>query len=266
MNPVRRLTAVFAVACAGALLTGSLLSGCAELITYSKKSEEQGDKLMAQGRVEEAAGAYRNATQQNPAAYESFFKLGQAYQQLGREQQALQSFRAAVDVAPTSRLAPDVVFREKAVNGLAQCVAKSASRDAEMNASIEKANKSGKPIDWYVVARSYVAAGDADNAIDAYDRAMLAANSQDPQIAKSFGLYLATIGQTKRAEATLQKAYQLDPTDAEVNEALRKIGVVPGPSLLETDQLHKPLVPKGPLPEIELPGSGKSKPAATGQP
>ena len=242
----------------------SLFAGCAELITYSNKSEAQGDKLMAAGRTEEAAGAYRNATQQNPGAYESFYKLGLAYQQLGREQQALQSFRAAVDVMPVASQQPqDIAFREKAVDGLARCIANSASRDAEMAASAAKANQSGKPIDWYVIARTFVAAGDADNAIDAYDRAMLAANSQDQPIAKSFGLYLAQLpGQTKRAEAVLTKAYQLKPDDTEVNDALRKLGVVPGPSLLEADQLHQPLIPKGPIPELELNVKDKNAPPA----
>jgi tetratricopeptide (TPR) repeat protein len=239
-----------------------LSAGCAELITYSKKSESEGDKLMAAGRVEEAAGAYRNATQQNPAAYASFLKLGQAYEQLGREQQALQSYRAAVDVAPATKLKEDLEFREKAVNGLAGCIARSASRDAEMNASSEKAGKSGKAVDWYVIARTYVAAGDADNAIDAYDRAMLASSSQDQPIAKSFGLYLAQIGQNKRAEATLTKAYQLKPDDAEVVAALRKIGVVPGPSLLEAEQMHQPMIPKGPIPELELNVKDKNNPPA----
>ena len=238
-----------------------LVGGCAELITYSKKSETEGDKLMAAGRVEEAAGAYRNATQQNPAAYESFLKLGQAYEQLGREQQALQSYRAAVDVAPTSTLKENLEFREKAVNGLAKCIANSDSRDAEMTASSEKAARTGKAVDWYVIARTYVAAGDADNAIDAYDRALLASSSQDQPIAKSFGLYLVQVGQTKRAEATLTKAYQLKPDDAEVVAALRKIGVVPGPSMLEADKMHSPLMPKGPIPELELNVKDKNKPA-----
>jgi tetratricopeptide (TPR) repeat protein len=244
------------------LAVASLFAGCAELITYSKKSETEGDKLMAAGKVEEAAGAYRNATQQNPTAYESFYKLGGAYDQLGREQQALQSYRAAVDVAPKTNMAEDLAFREKAVNGLATCIAKSASRDAEMNASTEKATKSGKAVDWYVVARTYVAAGDADNAIDAYDRAMLASSSQDQPIAKSFGLYLAQVGQNKRAEATLTKAYQLKPEDAEVSAALRKIGVVPGPSLLNAEQMHQPMIPKGPIPELELNVKDKNNPPA----
>lgn len=241
------------------LVVASISVGCAELITYSNKSTAEGDKLMAAGRVEEAAGAYRNATQQNPRSYESFYKLGQAYEQLGREQQALQSYRAAVDVMPTDSTVELRAFREKAVEGLANCIAKGASRDAEMTASSEKANRTGKPVDWYVVARTYVAAGDADNAIDAYDRAMLASNSQDQAIAKSFGLYLAQVGQKKRAEATLGKAYQLDPLDEEVIAALRKLGVVPGPSLLETEQLHSPIVPKGPIPELEI--RPKAKPA-----
>lgn len=265
---IRRVTRRVLV---GLLLVGALGAGCAEVITYSNKSNAEGRRLMDQGRYEEAAGAFRDATQQNPRHYQSFFYLGQCYDKMGREQQALQSYRAAVDVMPEVErkpLTPEakelVAFRERAVNGLGECIARSESRDAELAAAEERATRSRRAVDWYALARAYVAMGDADNAIIAYNKALSASESQDQPIAKSFGLYLLQVNQPRPGEIALRKAFQINPNDAEVNAALRKLGVVPGPSLLEQDQLNKPVIPKGPIPEVEINVKDANKKPAAG--
>lgn len=250
------------------LLLALAVAGCAEVITYSNKSVAEGEKLQADGKISEAAGAYRNATQQNPRNFTAFFHLGECYQQMGREQQAIQSFRTALDVAPAVNLVgtePEAIaavnFRDRMVDGYATCVAKSQSRDAEMSALADRANASNKPLDLYVLARANAESGDADAAIEAYDRAVAASKSGDRAILKRYGLYLAQIGQKQRAESILGKAYALAPTDPEINAALRQLGVVPGPSLMTPDQLHHPVMPKGPLPELEI-NVRNQKPAA----
>ena len=256
------------------LLVASVVGvGCAEVITYSNKSVEQGQKLLAAGQTEQAAGAFRNATQQNPRNVKAYYLLGQSYQKLGREQQALQSFKTALAVRPkvdpTSR-APDaiaaVAFRDDLVNGLADCVAKAASKDAELSAMTAKATASNDAVDWYVVARTNAIVGDADAALDAYGKALAASNNNDRAIVKSNGLYLAQLGQRQQAEAMLTKAYQMKPDDAEINAALRGLGVVPGPSLLEPGQLHQPALPKGPLPELEINVRDQRKADAANEP
>ncbi|MBV8782448.1 MAG: hypothetical protein JO353_13715, partial [Phycisphaerae bacterium] len=47
-------------------------------------------------------------------------------------------------------------------------------------------------------------------------------------------------------------AYALNSTDNQVNAALRRIGIIPGPSIMDQDALAKPLLPRGPLPEVDL--------------
>lgn len=228
-------------------------AGCAEVITYSNQSNERGEKLLAAGQYEDAAGAFANATEQNPRHYKAFYNLGQTYEKMGREQQALQAYRTALDVMPTTDLGKkDFATRDQIVGSLASCVANSASKDTEIAAIRAKAERSTQAVDWYILARTYAELGDADNAIDAYDRALLSSGSTDAGVAKNYGLYLVQVNQTKRAEVVLRRAYQVNQQDAEVNAALRKVGVVPGPSLLEPDQLSRPFIPKGPLPELEI--------------
>lgn len=238
---------------AASIAVVSFGAGCAEILTYSNQANEKGEKLMLSGQYEDAAGAFANATQQNPQNYKAFYNLGKAYENMHRDQQALQAYRTGLDVMRTSEDGKrDLAFRDKLVTALASCVAASEFRDAEIGALRAKADRDGAPVDWYVLARTYAELGDADNAFDAYDRALIASQSTDAPIAKQYGLYLLQVNQAKRAEVVLRKAYQLNPEDVEVIAALRKVGIVPGPSLLEPDQLSRPFIPKGPLPELEI--------------
>jgi Tfp pilus assembly protein PilF len=137
------------------------------------------------------------------------------------------------------------------LNGLASAIAKSDRRDAEINDIQSQASINGSAEDWFILAKVFAYRGDADSALDAYNKAEL----MDPQnfyIAKEYGLYLERTGQTQKAELPLRKAYAMDSTDADVNNALRRIGVIPGPSLKDQDALAKPLIPRGPIPEIDL--------------
>ncbi len=227
-------------------------AGCNEYITYSYQARKQGVTLFDQQQYDQAAGAFRNATQQNPRDYVSFYYLGRCYEASGREQQALQSYRTSVAVMPTTFDGrDDKQFRLTAIEALAKCVAGAASQDQEVAALADTAQQTQKANDWFVLARTYVALGDADNAIDAYARASTVAPA-DAQISKSAALYLEQTGQARRAEPMLRRAYQQNPEDVEVAAALRRIGVVPGPSILDQNQLVSPLVPKGPIPEMEL--------------
>ena len=95
-------------------------------------------------------------------------------------------------------------------------------------------------------------------------RVFLVENHQDS--VKYIRLYLEQLGQTKRADGELRRAYTLNSKDEEVAAALRRLGVVPGPSLKGEDGLEKPVLPLGPLPEVDLTTSSKqSQPPQNGQ-
>jgi hypothetical protein len=86
--------------------------------------------------------------------------------------------------------------------------------------------------------------------LDAYNRAALT-DPKDFTIVKEYGLYLEQVGQQPRAAQQLKKAYALNANDEQVNNALRRMNVVPGPGLKDERALVKPPLPKGPLPEVE---------------
>ena len=73
----------------------------------------------------------------------------------------------------------------------------------------------------------------------------------------------------------LRRAYAINPNDEQVAAALRRIGVVPGPSLKDRNALATPPVPLGPIPEVDWSkvvngggGGGQSAPPqpAVGEP
>jgi len=223
------------------------VAGCADVITYSKDSRKEGLRLMRAQEYADAAGAFRNATRQNPRDYQSYFYLGESYAKLNQWQQSVAAYRTSLEVLDSTIAGKDdLEFRQTALNGYASAIARSDTRDIETNAAIQKAHNSAKANDWFLIAKIYAFRGDPDNAIDAYTRA----EQIDPNsfyIAKERGLYLEKLNQQAIAEPSLRRAYAINQDDEEVSAALRRLGIVPGLSLKSENALANPPLPKGPI-------------------
>jgi Flp pilus assembly protein TadD len=218
-----------------------------------------------QQQYTDAAGSFRNASKQNPRDYHSYYMLGCCYQQAGQYQQAIHAFRTALQVQNNVFEGKyDDEQRVKTISGLAGAIAKSDTRDIETNTVVAKARTSQNPDDYMLLAQIHALRGDADSAVEAYDHAALLA-PQSFYIAKSYGLYLEKLGQGSRAEVALRRAYAINGKDNEVNLALRRLGVIPGPSIKNQEALVQPPVPRGPIPQIDLSrmGGGQQPPPTT---
>lgn len=246
----RRFHSIVLALFVAGLLIGS--GGCADVVTYAKDSRREGIKYYNQGSYTDAAGSFRNATRQDPRDYRSHYYLGASYEQLRQFQQAIQAYKASLDVMSTSlegKEDPDN-FRVRVMDGLASAIAKSDDRDFETDKIERQARTSQTAENYFLLAKVYRFSGDADLAVDSYNRAMLL-DPDDIRIAKEYGLYLEQLGQPTRAEIPLRRAYAIDPQDIEVAAALRRIGVVPGPAIKSQDQLAKPNMPSGPIPDVD---------------
>lgn len=228
------------------------LVGCADVVTYSRDAQRNGVALYNEGEYAEAAGVFKNSARQDPRNYKTYYFLGACYEQMGLYQQAVHSYRTALNTLNISLSAKeDTEFRVRIINGLSRAIARSDQRDTETNASVAEAEQKNSGETWFIVAKIYSFRGDADSAIDAYNRAALL----DPKnfyIQRDYGLYLEQVGQGQKAQTPLKKAYSLKSDDEELNLALRRVGIVPGPSVKPASALAKPPVPKGPIPELEL--------------
>ena len=225
------------------------LVGCAEVTASSKHSREQGQKLYAEGEYTDAAGAFRKGVREDPTDYRSWYWLGQSYDKTQSYHQAIQAYRTALDVR--KRTLPgkeDEAMRVKIIDALGRSIA--AANDTAFAAEARGTQPTAE--EKYVEAKAFEYMGDADSALDAYKQAVRLDN-KDAALAKDYALYLEKVpAMREQTVKQLKRAYQLDPKDAQVNAALRRNGVVPGPSLKEPEQLAKPSVPKGPLPEMDI--------------
>jgi Tfp pilus assembly protein PilF len=244
------------------------LAGCqgGEIISRNPKSRAAGMRDFNDGNYADAAGSFRDAIRSDPRDYKSQFYLAQCYENLKQYQQAVQAYKASLDAQPLSLAGKeDVAGRIKTTEALAQCISKSDNRDGEINALEASAKANNSARDWMLLAMIYRNRGDADSALDAFNRAFLI-TPKDFVITKQYGLYLEQVGQKQKATFTLKKAYALNQTDEQVNDALRRLNVVPGPALKDEAALVKPPLPEGPLPEVEWSKLGqRQQPQAQGQ-
>lgn len=252
-----RITCVLSVVALG------VVGGCADIVTYSKDSRREGIELYNRQAYTDAAGAFRNAVRQNPRDYRSYYYLGASHEQLGQYQQALAAYKTSYQVIDTTMEGKqDPEFRYRVLNGWASAVARGDTTEVELNSIEQRAQTRGNTDDSYLLARIYTLRNDPDSAIQAYERAV----TIDPNnfhYVREAGLYFESINQQQRAIPLLRRAYSMDNSDQQVVAALRRMGVVPGPSLKDESQLARPPVPKGPIPEIPLRESSLS---GTGDP
>jgi Tfp pilus assembly protein PilF len=239
----------------GACVLSFGLAGCGtDLITYAGESRQRGIELYNQGSFADAAGSFSNAIRQDPRDYQSHYYLGRSYESLDQQHQAVHSYRTALNVMEQSLVGrEDIAFRQKVLDGLASAAAKGNS--PELNRASLKSAEKPTAEDHFILAKIYRIHGDADSAVDEYG----SASQGDPgslPIAREFGLYLAQLGQQRRAAQQLSRAYALNrkagkQEDPDVVSALRAVGVIPGPSLVDEQDLAKPAIPYGPLPAAE---------------
>jgi tetratricopeptide (TPR) repeat protein len=244
---------------AGFLATG----GCAnDLLTNSKQAKRQGMRELKEGNYTDAAGSFRNATNQNPRDYESYYYLGVAYDKMGSYQQSIRALRnslASMEFTLAGR--ENTAFRADVLDALARAIAKSSDRQAQVE-KLEQDNKGKETAENYLlIGKVYRYSGDHDSALDAYKRAHLL-DPRNFQVAKEYGLYLEQIGQVDAAQPVLVKAYQLNDKDTDVSTALARLGVVAGPSLRQ-DNAPRSHPTREEMPRIDAPGGGSGAPAGS---
>jgi tetratricopeptide (TPR) repeat protein len=240
------------VAAAFSLLAAPLLCGCSGFLTKYEDRQTQGLRLYQEKNYTEAAGAFRNAVRKDPRDYKSQYYLAVSCDAEQRYQEAIEAYRACLDIMKvTYDGQDDVKFRQKALDGLAITVAKADTHDTQINAFEKQAKTSRKAEDYFLLAKIFRYRQDADMALENYNHAILLDNRNFPML-KEYGLYLLQLNQSQRAMSTLSQAYRVNDKDEQVIGALRQLGVVPGPSLKEQDELAQPIIPKGPIPPLDL--------------
>ena len=247
-------------AAATAVLVGVV--GCGtEVISYNREFRQRGIDQYNKSQYPDAASLFANALRQEPGDYTSRYFLGVCEEHMGKLQQAIEQYRTTLEVMNKSLEGKgDYKFRSRVVNSYAGAIGREGDRSADLT------YLEGQPPSvetCFILAKVYRQAGDADSAISRFQQAQQL-DPKNPDVAKEYGLYLEQLGQTQRAEAQLRRAYTLNSSDDEVNAGLRRLGIIPGPSLKGDEGLEKPMLPLGPLPEVDLSTSAKQPSQQTG--
>ena len=239
-------------------LTVTLLGGCAEWMQKPGEARNSGVKLYNANKFTDAAGAFQSATRKDPRDYVAYYYLGRSYESLKSYHQAIGTYRTALDVMKNHlKGREDLELRAKVLDHLGSSIAQSGDPAAEAAQRIRAEAQGPNAVEEQIIlAKVLQKQGDVDNAVNMFAQATLT----DPNhflAAREFGLYLLEVGQTPRATEQLKKAWVLrhranKPEDEQVASALRKLDVVPGPSLLEEEDLSQPSIPRGPIPEVDM--------------
>lgn len=229
----------------------SMLTGCSDVFTYTQSTKQEGMSFYQRGEYTDATAAFQNVVRAEPRDYESRYYLANSYAQTGNYQRAIQSYRATLDAMDlTYEGKRDHAFRARVIDGFAQAIANSQHRYVELERLETEARAKSSAELYIILAKSYRYAGDHDTALNRYSQAALVA-PDDAAVLKEYGLYLEQLGQTELALTPLRRSNAINPEDIEVADALRRHGIVPGPSLKERDELAKPLMPTGPIPDVD---------------
>lgn len=254
MNPAASTNRFSWARAASIGLLAIALAGCGEVISYNRQFRQQGITQYNSGAYTDAASSFQNAIRQEPGDYTSHYYLAECYQRMHMPQQAIEEYQTCRTVMDHSLEGKtDRPVRLKVIEGLAAAIASQTDRSTDLS-MLDAGPKTAE--NAWIAAKVYRKIGDPDMAIQKFDQAQLI-DPRDPAIAKEYGLYLEQLGQTRRADPELRRAYALNDKDEEVAAALRRLGVVPGPSLKDEQDLQKPLIPVGPLPEVDFGTSSK---------
>lgn len=214
-----------------------------DLLTWSNDAKRQGLQQYNDGRYAEAAGCFRNAIRQNPIDPEAEFWLAMSYEQTQSYHEAIDAFKTSMQLMPAPGTAHySVWMHDNAFDRLAHIVAANDPTGSETDLLAKTAAQDNSSEEFRLLGRVFRYRGDADSGLENYRRAAQIDPSNFPA-QREYGLYLEQLTQNQEAAQVLRDAYRLNQNDQQVNDALRRIGVEPGPGLLVADQpiAHTPM-------------------------
>ncbi|MDP7070758.1 MAG: tetratricopeptide repeat protein [Phycisphaerales bacterium] len=204
-----------------ALLLGSTMVGCSTRVP-SEALRRKGDLALSIADWPAAAESYAELTRRDPTDWKSQANLGRAALEAGD----LNTARQAFEIAAALRPADNAIARD-----LADTLEQQEAWDDLFAYLRDRANTTSTAEDWLRLARVAIEADDPDTARESI-RTALAVDA-----GTSVGPYLRAarlarrLGDEQDAFRALALAWDIAPHDPDVGNALRDLGVVPGPTM-----------------------------------
>jgi len=141
-------------------------------------------------------------------------------------------------------------MHDSAFDRLAHIIASHDPTGTETDLVAQTAAQSHLSEDFRLLGRVLRFRGDADSALENYRRAVQI-EPENFAAQRELGLYLEQLTQNQEAGQVLRDAYRLNQRDDQVNNALRRIGLEPGPDLLPHQQPQARQITMPPLPSVD---------------
>jgi len=249
----RMFSGILAIGIAGVVLV--FATGCGmdsqNVLTWSKDAKREGIQQYNDGRYAEAAGAFRNAIRQNPQDPESEYLLGLCYEQTQSWHEAIDAYKTFLQLMPPpGTVHYSIGMHDSAFDRLAHIIASHDPTGTETDLVAQTAAQSHLSEDFRLLGRVLRFRGDADSALENYRRAVQI-EPENFAAQRELGLYLEQLTQNQEAGQVLRDAYRLNQRDDQVNNALRRIGLEPGPDLLPHQQPQARQITMPPLPSVD---------------
>ena len=202
------------------LILGLAQVGCATRPIESVRTSA--DFQFQQEHYSQAAIGYTEIVDRAPGDWQAQYRLGLCELDIGNPDRA----RTALEIAHARQPAnPDVV------DALAEAMFRQGDERALMDLLSDRAEIEQTVRAWLRLGRYSAELGDADTALTAFETAIEldAGRSTDPYIQTA--LFSQQIGDLDGALRRLRQAYRINPGDPAVDQRLRDLGEVPGPTI-----------------------------------
>jgi len=211
---------VFALA---AVCTSLMLSAC----TQERPRPvfvvvESADAALAEQDYTRAAAEYREAVSRRPAEWRARKGLAQALLGLNRPAEAREQAELVFSIRPND---------PESIELLATTMLRSGDAAGMESLLRGRANESGNPDDWMLLADLLAETGDADAAEVAYLTAATTDQGRSIKYQLALADFYLSVGDNAEALTRYRMALYLDPADEHTRAAIRSLGQIPGPTL-----------------------------------
>ena len=203
-----------------ALLAGALL-GC-ETASTRMTIRDQANNAAWQGRWSEAEQLYGELVAKSPGDWRFQYGYGLSAMHTGDLSEARQALEVAHTLKPSNRqIALDLaetMYQQKDYNSLFRFLGDRA--EARKNSS-----------DWLLLGEYALMTNDPDSAREFVAKAMVVDDASSVDSYLRAATMSEQMGDLDAAKRYLRTGWEVDPSNATIQERLRSYGVIPGPTL-----------------------------------
>ncbi len=185
---------------------------------------QSGWEAIQEGRWEQADTDLTQALQADPADWRANFLLGKVRLHQGRPLAAQLLLEQAMTLHPRGPESGQIL------DAMAESLYDQGQK-AALTEFLDRTAQQRKGVEDFLRQAKYLAKlGDPDGALKAYRMGCEFAPKTDPTPYLALADYYQSLGDTPRAIKALRYAYYIEPHDPGLNDKLRALGVVPGPT------------------------------------